>query len=191
QVAEMGLAFEKESKEMSMAYDQAEKNADAIASIGEKVGIAKEAFDSWKMGGSMQGVGDLGAFGNMVSNQLLTGLAQLQKETGLSMDQIRQFAAQGKISANDVLEAARRYREEQRKAAEFKLQQEQAEKRFAAEEEHRRGMEAIEMARLKLETEQMERQRALLQEQRDLLGQVAEAIRNAFSPEAFQKFFDT
>jgi hypothetical protein len=134
-------------------YELTEKNIGAIDSFGQKTGLLQEAFRQFQQS-AYRGVGRLSFggqnLGEQYGAQFAQGMKQISAETGLTERELGDLADKGKLSFEDLIQAAQRFREEQEKAWEEDV----ATKRFTA-------------------------QRELLGKQRDLLGEIDEAIKKA------------
>lgn len=137
-------------------YELAEKNIGAINSFGQKTGLLAEAFRQFQQS-AYRNVGRV-SFGGMdlgekYAKQFSQGLKQISQETGVTERDLGNLMDKGKLGFEDLIQAAQRFREEQEKQRETGVQ-----------------------------TKRYEDQKTLLEAQRNLLGQVGEAIQKATDP---------
>jgi len=155
------------------AFEQQRQETDAAVGFASKIGIAQNIFQNWARLGVFRGGGGLG-FGGLnreTISELSSGLAELSQETGLSSGMLQKLAAQGKFGFEELLSAAKRYEDQQEKIREYN-------ERIAEQERQKKEK----VAEQKISDERYKNQQALLEKQRGLLGQIAEAIKSATDP---------
>jgi hypothetical protein len=150
--------------------EQAQLSTAAINNFAKETGIASETFKAWKdagLGGgrkitSLGGITGLGDVSQKVMNQFAEGMKQIEKETGLSERQIKEFIGTGKLGFESLLSASQRYHEEQQKARE-----QGAQDRLRAQQE------------------------AVVTKQQGLVAQVSALVEQGIDPKKLDAWFET
>src|SRR5258708_13029988 len=154
-------AIEANQAELERTFELNEKNVSGITSFTNRIGLTKDAFDAFSRTGRVASAvnADLGwGFGkitNTLQGQFADGLKQISDETGVSQKSLMDFAREGKLGYEDLIQAAARYRKEQ-------------------EEKAKQANEA----------EKLANENRLLEAQRGLLGQIGPLINHATDPGA-------
>ncbi len=116
--ADSNKAIEQGQKALERTFELNEKNIGGINSFASRIGIAADAFKGFAngMGGSTALAGQLGAGFNKIAGTLNSeftdGLKQISAETGVSQSSLMEFAREGKLGYEDLIQAAARYRKE-------------------------------------------------------------------------------
>jgi hypothetical protein len=152
-------AIEANQAELERTFELNEKNVSGITSFTNRIGLTKDAFDAFSRTGRVASAvnADLGwGFGkitNTLQGQFADGLKQISDETGVSQKSLMDFAREGKLGYEDLIQAAGRYRKEQ-------------------EEKAKQANEA----------EKLANENRLLEAQRGLVGQIGALINQATDP---------
>jgi hypothetical protein len=172
QTTDANKAIEETEKNLERAFEQNERNVGGINSFATRIGLTKDAFDGFArgIGVSTALAGELGqGFGKItgtLQGEFVQGLQQISKETGVSQSSLLEFAREGKLGYEDLIQAAARLRKEQEEKA---IQENEAQK--------------------------LANENNLLQQQRSLVAQVSQAIKSATDEGGIfsnlNKFFQT
>jgi hypothetical protein len=151
-------AIEANQAELERTFELNEKNISGINSFTNRIGLTKDAFEAFSRTGKVASAvtADLGwGFGKITSTlqtEFVNGLKQISDETGVSQKTLMDFAREGKLGYEDLIQAAARYRKEQ-------------------EEKAKQAKEAAKLAN----------ENNLLEQQRGLVGQISGLINKATS----------
>jgi hypothetical protein len=165
-------AIEQNQAELERTFQLNEKNISGINSFASRIGLAKDAFTAFANGTRISSAvaSELGQgfskIAGTLNNEFAQGLQQISKETGVSQSALMEFAREGKLGYEDLVQAAARFRQEEQERA-----------KQAGEEQ------------------KLANENNLLQQQRGLVSQVSQAIKSATDPGGIfatvNSFFET
>jgi len=132
-IKQSNLALQEETRQVERSRQETEAHEGAFEGLATKVGLTQAAFQAWARNAS-SGTAQLGGLlagmqgqAQGLQRRFSEGMRQIEDDLGVDEEAVTKFYRAGVIGANDLLDAAKRYREEQDRQKRNQAQDEQLE----------------------------------------------------------------